>query len=322
MLLDGASGAVHLACTGDDGVLQRDLLATGPHALIALVTLVEAITVCAAGGYEPDEGDTPPPYGPRTADAAVRLGLQEMREADPELWERTDGRPAHWEAALQIRALAWGAEAGKPGELAYRVGPELVEDLAAMTGGGTVRRFSAADLPDTLVHGPTRSLLADVGLPVAPRCMLGVDAADPLATMAQTYPAGYADHGGEPSSRHYQGEYAALGGWMYDLEVALDGTTGAIELPDWLDDDQPAPYLHRDVATLLYVLWTYERLRTERRRWVRPSTPVPWAVFRPRDLFDSAAEDCLRALDPPAWATESHFWPVRVDDCHMGELLD
>ncbi|MEV0449761.1 SUKH-4 family immunity protein [Streptomyces sp. NPDC050600] len=322
VVLDGASGEVYLTCPDDSGLLRRDLLASSPRALIGLMLVVEAVTLCAVGDYDRDEGEDVAPYGPATSDAAVRLGVQELREADPELWERTDGRPPHWEIALQIRALAWGAEPGKSGAAAS-AGPDLVEDLAALTGDGTVRRFAPHELPDHLVHGPTRRLLTEAGLPVSGRCALAVSSDGPLATMAESYPGDYAHaSGGESTGRLHQGEYVALGKWMYDLDVALDGATGRIELPDRYGDGRPAPYLHRDLATLLHVLWTYERLRVERRRWSRPDVSSPWAVFRPRDLLDSVAETVLRALDPPAWATEDHFWPMRTDDCHMGGLLE
>ncbi|MEK2493995.1 SUKH-4 family immunity protein [Kitasatospora purpeofusca] len=322
VLLDGASGAVYLACPDTNGLLRRDLLASSPRALIALMLVVESVTLCAAGDYERAEGDEGAPYGPATVDAAVRLGLREMREADPELWERTAGRPAHWESALQVRTLAWGAEPGTP-DTTVVVGPDLVEDLAALTGDGTVRRFGPDELPEHLVHGPTRHLLTDIGLPVSDRCALTVAPDGPLATLAESHPDDYGpESDGESTGPLHQGEYVALGGWMYDLDVALDGATGRIELPDRFDDGQPAPYLHRDLATLLHVLWTYERLRAERRRWSRPAAPLRWAVFHPNDLLDSVAETVLRALDPPAWATENHFWPLRTDDCHMGALLE
>ncbi|MFB7673186.1 SUKH-4 family immunity protein [Kitasatospora purpeofusca] len=322
VLLDGASGAVYLASPDPNGLLRRDLLASSPRALIALMSVVESTTLCAAGDYERAEGDDGAPYGPATVDAAVRLGLQEMREADPELWERTADRPAHWESALQVRALAWGAEPGTP-DTTVVVGPDLVEDLAELSGDGTVRRFGPDELPERLVHGPTRRLLIDIGLPVSDRCALAVASEGPLATLAESYPDNYGpDSDGESTGRLYQGAYVALGGWMYDLDVALDGATGRIELPDRFDDGRPASYLHRDLATLLHVLWTYERLRAERGRWSRPAASEPWTVFRPRDLLDSVAETVLRALDPPAWATEDHFWPMRTDDCHMGALLE
>ncbi|MFB7476074.1 SUKH-4 family immunity protein [Kitasatospora sp. NPDC056184] len=329
VLLDGASGAVYLACPDESGVLRRDLLASSPHALIALAVVVEAVTLVATGAYEREEGDEVAPYGPATVDAAVRLGLRELREADPDLWQRTDGRPAHWETALRIRALAWGAEPRAADGAPYTVGPDLVEDLADLCGGGIVRRFLPDELPDRLVHTPTRQLLTEVGLPVSCRGPLTVAAEGPLVTLAEAFPDAFADDvddvddGDEESTaRPYQGDYLALGGWTYDLEAALDGATGRIELPDWHDEDQPAPYLHRDLATLLHVLWAFERLRAERRRSTVLSAPSPWAVFRPRDLLDSVAEPVLRALDPQAWATEDQFWPTRAEDCHMGELIE
>ncbi|MGY0458820.1 SUKH-4 family immunity protein [Kitasatospora sp. cg17-2] len=323
VLLDGASGAVYLACPDGDGMLRRDLLASSPRALIALMVVVESMTLCAAGDYERAAGDEGAPYGPSTVDAAVRLGLRELREADPELWERTGGRPAHWESALLVRALAWGAEPGEAGDTEFVIGPELVEDLAELTGDGTVRRFGPDELPERLVHGPTRRLLTDVGLPVSGRCALAVTSDGPLTTMAEPHPDDFAPADDEGSGgRRHQGAHVALGRWMYDLDVALDGATGQIELSDRFDDDRPAPYLHRDLGTLLHVLWTYERLRAERRRWSRPVASSPWAVFRPQEFLDGVAEGVLRALDPHAWETEEHFWPMRADDCHMGELLE
>ncbi|MFF2951569.1 SUKH-4 family immunity protein [Kitasatospora sp. NPDC057965] len=321
VLLDGASGAVYLACPDESGALRRDLLASSPRALVALAVAVEAVSLAATGAYERDAGEDVAPYGPATVDAAVRLGLQELREADPDLWRRTDGRPAHWETALRIRALAWGAEPRTADGAPHLVGPDLVEDLAELAGAGTVRRFLPDELPDRLVHAPTRQLLTEVGLPVSSRGALTVAAEGPLVTMAQSFPDIYADDAEESTARPRQGEYLALGGWTYDLEAALDGATGRIELPDWHDEDQPAPYLHRDLATLLHVLWTFERLRFERRRSTGLAAS-PWAVFRPRDLLDGVARSVLRALDPQAWATEDQFWPTRADDCHMGELIE
>ncbi|WP_327064207.1 SUKH-4 family immunity protein [Kitasatospora purpeofusca] len=129
---------------------------------------------------------------------------------------------------------------------------------------------------------------------------------------------------GRPPRRHSPPRQCPLGRSpeFCDLDVALDGATGRIELSDRFDDDLPAPYLHRDLGTVLHVLWAYERLRAERRRWSRPAAPSPWAVFRPQEFLDGVAEGVLRALDPSAWETEEHFWPMRADDCHMGELLE
>ncbi|MFJ9840508.1 hypothetical protein ACIRYZ_08575 [Kitasatospora sp. NPDC101155] len=45
-----------------------------------------------------------------------------------------------------------------------------------------------------------------------------------------------------------------------------------------------------------------------------------WSVFGPCELLDGAAEEVLRALEPEAFASRRHFWPIRVDDGHMGSL--
>ena len=59
-----------------------------------------------------------------------------------------------------------------------------------------------------------------------------------------------------------------------------------------------------------------------RRETEHPWTPGPWSVFEPSELLDGAAEAVMRALDPEAFESESHFWPIRVDDGHMGSLLE
>ncbi|MGW3039697.1 SUKH-4 family immunity protein [Kitasatospora sp. NPDC001159] len=323
VLLDGASGEVYLARPDDDGVLQRDLLASSPDTLIALVAAIEAVTSAAAGEYDLDEGGAEPPRRPATVTEVVRVVREELREADPELFRRTDGQPAHWETALRIRALGWGAESGEDGALAYEIDPSLVEDLATIEGEGVVRRFAEDELPERLTHAPTRHLLTEIGLPVSGRCLLDVDAEGPLGTLAEGSPENYEpDEDGDMSSRPYQGEFLVVGGWMYDFVVALDGATGQVELPDWWDDDDPAAYLHRDLSALLYVLWTFEHLRAQRREAERPQTSGSWSVFDPCELLDGAAEETLRALDPEAFASDRHFWPIRVDDGHMGSLLE
>ncbi|MEV7601408.1 SUKH-4 family immunity protein [Kitasatospora sp. NPDC089797] len=319
VLLDGAGGEVYLARPDADGVLRRDLLASSPGCLIALAGEIEALA--GAGEAGAPAGEAGPERGPAAVAGVERAVRERLRAADPELYRRTADAPAHWGTVLTIRALAWGAAAGGADGLLYEVTPELVEDLATVQGEGTVRRFAEAELPEGLGHGPTRRLLTGAGLPVADRCVLSVAAEGGLRTLAEARPA---DHrgGGEPSGRAYQGGFLVVGGWMYDSVVALDGATGRVELPDPWGDGAPAAYLHRDLSALLYVLWTFERLRAARRAAEDLRTPAPWSVFEPAELLDSAAESVLRALDPEAFATEDHFWPIRVDDGHLGSLLE
>ncbi|MER7584724.1 SUKH-4 family immunity protein [Kitasatospora sp. NPDC097691] len=324
VLLDGASGDVYLACRDESGALRRDLLACGLESLVALMIEVEAVTAGADEPYEPEEGEELEPRGPVAVAEATRISLERMYAADPELFLRTDDRPAHWETAVRVRALAWGAMPGEPDGLRYAVDVSLVEELAALTDG-TVRRFEESDLPAALLHAPTRRLLTGLGLPLSDRGMFRIDEVGPLLTMAETFPDSYDPDDpeyGEEYRRDHQGEFLAFADWMYDFTIALDGATGRLELPSWFDDGEPAAYLHRDVSALLHVVWTYERLRAERRRWVGRKASVPWEVFHPRELLDGAAEEALRRLDPEAFASAVHFWPIRTDDGHMGSLLE
>ncbi|MFD5466121.1 SUKH-4 family immunity protein [Kitasatospora sp. NPDC127059] len=311
VLLDGGSGEVFLGRPGDDGVLRRDLLASSPACLVALARVMETL----GGG---------PEYGPAAVAEVERVGRERLRAADPELYRRTGGRPAHWETALTIRALARGARAGGAEGLAYVVTPELVEDLATLEGGGGgVRRFAEAELPAGVSHGPSRRLLTEVGLPLSGGCLLSVEAEGPLRTLAEDSPENFdPENEEELSTRAYQGGFLVVGEWMYDLDVVLDGATGRVELPDFWDDGDPAAYLHRDLSALLYTLWTFHRLRVAREAAYRLRREAPWSVFDPCELFDGAAEEAMRALDAEAFASEKHFWPMRIDDGHMGSLLE
>ncbi|MEU9043647.1 MULTISPECIES: SUKH-4 family immunity protein [unclassified Kitasatospora] len=324
VLLDGATGEVYLACQDHSGALRRDLLASGLESLVALMIEVEAVTAGADEPYEPEDGEEFEPRGPETVAEAVRISLERMRQADPALFRRTDDRPAHWETATRVRALAWGALPGEPDGLRYAIDAALVEDVAVLTDG-TVRRFHEDDLPAVLSHAPTRRLLTGLGLPVSTRGIFRIDPVGPLFTMTETFPDSFEPDDpeyGEEYRRDYQGEFLAFGDWPYDFTIALDGATGLLELPAWFDDGEPAAYLHRDVSAMLYVVWTYERLRADRRHWDGGHAPVPWEAFHPRELLDCAAEEALRALDPEAFASETHFWPIRIDDGHMGSLLE
>ncbi|MFI6154556.1 SUKH-4 family immunity protein [Kitasatospora sp. NPDC051170] len=309
--VDGASGEVVLVIVDDDGSVRRDRLATDVWTLTSLLGQVEAVTE-QAGLVPGPEAEGIAARGPGAVAEVARIVGASLREADPELFRHWDDRPPHWDTAVGIRALGWAA---LPGEgLAYALGPALVEELAELTGC-EVRRYAEGDLPAQLAHGPSRRLLAELGLPVGGSGMFSAEAEGPLPTMAERYPDSTDEEDG--SERPYQAGFLVLSEWTYDLTVLLDGATGRVELSDWGADGELAAYLHRDLSTLLLTLWTYERLRAARDR-----EAGPWTVFSPGEMYSGAAEGILRALDPEAWSTEDHFWPLLADDGHMGELLD
>ncbi|MFD0274705.1 SUKH-4 family immunity protein [Kitasatospora sp. NPDC127111] len=320
VVLDGLTGEVFLA-SRRRGALRRDLLATG---LPALVELMREVDVVALAAEEPDaiEGAR----GPAIVAEVVGLVRARLRAIDPALFEGYgDAVPPHWETALLVRSLAWGALPGEPGGLAYQVGPELVADLAALAADGRVRRYRPEELPDGLTHAPTRRLLTEVGLPLG-GAMLGVHADGPLITMAEAYPDYFAPADGpapDPQKweRDHQRHHFALAGWPHDLEIALDGATGRLELPAWNDPGMPEAYLNRDVSALVYAVWTCERLRAERRWWDHGRAKDVWHVFDPSSLLDGVAVGVLAALDPEAFAGPDHSWQLLADDDHMGGLL-
>ncbi|MCG6495212.1 SUKH-4 family immunity protein [Kitasatospora sp. A2-31] len=322
VLLDGVTGEVFLAGRRA-GVLRRDPLATG---LPQLVELLREVDAAALAAEEPEAIDGQ--RGPAVVAGVVDVVRQRMRAIDPALFRDDAAPPAHWDTALLVRSLAWGALPGVPdgpGSLAYEITPELVADLAelsARTDTAGIRRFHPDELPDVLTHGPTRRLLTELGLPVG-GALLDVAATGPLRTMAAAHPEdfGSADEAESAAEREYQRDHLALAHWPHDLVIALDGATGRLELPAWHDPGVPAAYLNRDLSALLFALWTRERLRAEWRRWEDGRTRTAWAVFDPQALLGHVAEHAVAAVDPEAFATPDHSWQLLAGDDHMGGLL-
>ncbi|WP_457492481.1 SUKH-4 family immunity protein [Streptomyces sp. P5_D11] len=316
VVLDGVSGEVHLAGRAG-GALRRDLLASDLPALAGLIRETEAVALAAeqqdAGGGHRGAGG-----------AAAVMGIAErrMREVDPGLFRAAaENPPAHWGTALLVASLAWGALPGAEADgLAYEFGADLVEELAALTDEGRVRRYRPEELPAALVHEPTRRLLTDVGLPLGGE-MFGVEEEAPLVSMAEAHPDCFRDADEGEEERGYQRDYLAIGWWPHDLAVALDGASGRLELPTWYDEGLPAAYLNRDLSALLYALWAYERLRTEWRRWDNGRRATAWAVFDPHVLLLSVVDRLVEAVDPEAFATPAHSWRMLAEDGHTGGLL-
>nr|BFD90283.1 hypothetical protein KitaXyl93_16430 [Kitasatospora sp. Xyl93] len=310
VLLDGVTGEVFL----DNGGPRRDLLASG---LTALADLVREVDAVAEAARRPEALDGR--RGPAVMAEVLAETERRMRDVDPGLFGDASAPPPHWGTALLVRALGWGALPGGPGGPAYEITPELVAELAALTdqdgGSGRVHRFRSEELPAALVHGPTRQLLTEVGLPLG-GAMFGV-CEEPLVTMGEAYPE-YFD--GE-EERPYQRDFLALGDWPTDLTIALDGATGRLELPDWYDDGHPEAYLNRDLSALLYALWTYERLRAEWDRWDYGRARDTWAVFDPQALLSAVVDRLVEAVDPEAFASPGCSWRLLAEDGHMGGLL-
>lgn len=188
MVLDGVSGEVHLAGrTG--GELRRDLLASDLPALAGLIRETEAVAR-AAEQRDPGDGRR----GAGVVAAVMGIAEQRMREVDPGLFRAAaENPPAHWGTALLVASLAWGALPGTEADgLAYEFGADLVEELAALTDEGLVRRYRPEELPAALVHEPTRRLLTDVGLPLGGE-MFGVEERAPLVSMAEAHPDCFRD---------------------------------------------------------------------------------------------------------------------------------
>ncbi|GHG63718.1 hypothetical protein GCM10018779_33590 [Streptomyces griseocarneus] len=320
VVLDGATGEVYLMEeAGHDA--RRDLLASSLPALAGLIRETEELSA-AARRTEEHGGRRGPAVVAEARDAAERR----MRAVDPRLFA-SDTPPAHWSTVLLMRSLSWGARPGGPGEPLHVFDTDLVEDLARLAGDGTVHRFDPDRLPCQLTHEPTRRLLVGMGLPSDGGLFSACE--EPMRTMGEVYPksfgseTGHEDEGGEdgPVDRRYQREFLALGWWPHDLTIALDGTTGRLELPDWYDDGEPHPYLHHDLSALLYACWTYERLREEWGRWEYRAAEETWQVFDPKQLLHRRVDEMVEAVDPEAFATSRHSWRMLAEDDYTGGLL-
>ncbi|KJS55512.1 SUKH-4 family immunity protein [Streptomyces rubellomurinus] len=312
VVLDGETGEVRLAEESgreDEG----DLLASSLPALAALVREVEAVATGAA-----DRAAFGGRRGAAVADAVRSAAEQRMRALDPELFTR-GAPPPHWHTALLIAALAWGARPGEPDGLAYDFEPDLVADLARLLDeeDAAVRRYRPEELPAELTHEPTRRLLVEAGLPLEGE-MLGVHPDAPLTTMAARYPDDFAE----------LTHHLALGYWPHDLVIALDGTTGRLELPGLHGADDPARYLNRDLSALLYALWTYERVRAHWDRWEYGGQDWhdgdgddDWTVFDPHSFLRTEVDGLVEAVDPESFATPRHSWRLLAEDPYTGGLL-
>ncbi|NSC22163.1 hypothetical protein FM076_13570 [Streptomyces albus subsp. chlorinus] len=311
LVLDGVEGGVHLVArdADDPGSLAFDRIATGLPELARLIGQIEAVSGAPR--------DPAPPDRPRGLAALARTREETetgLRRADPHLYEVYDNaagngarrQPAHWGTALFVRTLHLAARPGDgtPGALAYELDPAMVTDLAE---GGRVRRFTEDELPPALTHEPTRHLLTRAGLP---RDTLMFTMGDgPLRTLADA----------ALSFRPHQRDHLALGWWAEDAALALDGTTGRIEIPDWYGDDSVAPYLHQDLSALVLACWTLQQFRKAYQR--ADAEEDHWYVHAPHHLLASRVVPAVTAVDPASWATDLHIWPLLEADEQVGGML-
>ncbi|QKW23356.1 SUKH-4 family immunity protein [Kitasatospora sp. NA04385] len=205
------------------------------------------------GDAEPDTG---PDAGLRTAPGAALVLRQKWHRSEV---HDADGKPLgvfhHPEAGyavavggLVVLADSRGAYAveldagllragpeqrlvpviGGPGRVLPRpFDPAAVADLAGLLarafGPGQVHRLRADELPAGVVHGPTRRLLTEVGVPSVPD-LVGL-------CLEPTGPDAFAPHPWESVPENEQpagsGPFLSLGRWM-GARLLLDGATGRV----------------------------------------------------------------------------------------------
>ncbi|MFI2205506.1 SUKH-4 family immunity protein [Streptomyces sp. NPDC020192] len=164
--------------------------------------------------------------------------------------------PVFWRIAAVIRPL--GLIAG-PGEgLALDLPRGLLEEVF---GAEDLVRFTDAQLPAALAHPPTRRFLTEVGLPGNGLMF------DPEREAPVTLPQDWAESQRDPQHAHlWDGSeqlppdaehLVVLGGLVHDLEVLVDGRTGALSYTE-LAADHVVP-VNADVSTLAFTLWLHRR---------------------------------------------------------------
>jgi hypothetical protein len=158
-------------------------------------------------------------------------------------------------------------------------------------------------VPESLArvtHLPTRTLLAEVGIPDEPAAWLEVH---------EELSEGRLEAGYEATARRYPGlgldvaHWFGLGGICED-EVVLDGATGAVHA---LPEDAPPYLLNSSFEAFLYFLYLLE---TERPNYDNEAAGG--------DIEDTGAADRLRTLmaqaDPAAPITDpGSTWGVVLD---------
>ncbi|QFG22481.1 hypothetical protein F7P10_16470 [Actinomadura sp. WMMB 499] len=135
------------------------------------------------------------------------------------------------------------------------------EQLIETFGTEQVRRFPEATLPAGLTHQPTRTFLAETGLPTELRSgfLSTEDPADeswmqPLPELYQEMSTGRRGKWKWPLPEG--AEHCYVLGRFEGGSIILDGSTGELRfIPDW--NEPPSP-LHSDVNALAYFMYLIE----------------------------------------------------------------
>jgi hypothetical protein len=267
LLLDGRTGRIGLG----------EVSAAQPQAEVLIDPLASDLAVLMRSVHELDAvreaaEDSSAREGRRGWDVVVEVHaelMDRLHGIDPAVFDPS-GLAPHWSGLAFAHALRWaarrGAWVGLP--LAFEITAEL------MAGFGQTQPVRPEDLPPSLTHEPTRSLLTTFGLPDVG--MLRGDEKRPMATLRERHPV-EEDELADPA----QLDRICLGESVYDSEVLVDGGTGRLEIAafeDWL-----ATYLHADLSAFYLAVWSVERLGR------RPDPAIPG---RSRGVRRGVGPDC------------------------------
>ncbi|MFP8886065.1 SUKH-4 family immunity protein [Streptomyces mangrovi] len=268
VVLDGDTGRVFSLYMWEDSPRHTELFPLAPS-LRDLARFLEAVENFEArrGPFRHLAGR----FGPEVVKEASRSLLSVFTDADwgSRGWGpvgdpagREHPVPVFWRIAALIRPLA--LIAGPGDGLRLDLPRHVLEEAF---GADQVVRIAPEELPEELVHEPTRRFLTEVGLP-CDGLMFGLDGEED--DLLRPLPEVDARYRAMPELRHlFRAPESAdhlpadadhllvIGGLIHDLDVLLDGRTGEVFYGQ-LGDSSVTP-VNADVSTLAFTVWMHHR---------------------------------------------------------------
>ncbi|MEU1668796.1 SUKH-4 family immunity protein [Streptomyces sparsogenes] len=318
VVLDGATGRVFsmLLFEEDPGLLEVLPLAPSVEALARFLGAA-ADLAGLRGRFAHLAGR----YGTRAVAEASALYLAVLEAEDwdggwgsaGDVAEWEHALPAFWRAVALVRPFALLAGPGSGLRLDL---PEGV--LEEEFGAEEIVRFAPAELPDTLVHEPTRRFLARTGLP-KDGLMFHLDTeAPPLPTLArcrEDHERGEDFYGFPEDMAVAPERLLRLGYLVEDTDVVIDGDSGAIHA--WSIPDAALRPLNADVSTLAFTAWALHRERAiDEEHDLTDDMYQPLADIMTAVLASVDPVACRPTGEPDDW----RYWPEVFHDEAGGVL--
>lgn len=318
IVLDGATGRVFSMYLFEESPDLTDVLPLAPSRDALTRFLAATDELARTYGQFARFADRSGPRAVAEASAGL-LAVFEDEEwggdwgsaGDRDEWEHSV--PAFWRIAALVRPLALMA---RPGNGLHLDLPEGV--LEEEFGEREVVRFDRSDLPDALMHLPTRRFLTETGLPSdGGMFSLGTEAPRlvSLAACRDEHQDGADLYGYPPSMAEIAGRLFYLGWLVEDTAVFVDGATGTVHA--WSVAQATLLPLNADVSTLAFTVWILHREHA-----LDEEHGLTADMYQP--LADTMAR-VLAAVDPVACRSTGEegdwrYWPEVFHDEPGGVL--